>query len=223
MAHPTWLAYGFALLMLSISIYCIFRLVLANPLRRRNHYDVTVSHVLMGLAMAGMLVPGWNVVAPGLWEAIFAVIALCFFALSVRFVTAHGLMGSDDDHVHHISHYLIHMVMGCAMLYMYWLGMPITTTLRPMSMSGPVTSAGDPGLTFGLMAVLLASAVWQLDSISHFAPRQLVAVQTGAGVASPDDGGEGGDDGRPWLAPRLEIACHIAMCLTMAYMLVLMV
>ncbi len=28
---------------------------------------------------------------------------------------------------------------------------------------------------------------------------------------------------RPWLAPRLEISCHIAMCITMAYMLVLMV
>jgi hypothetical protein len=26
----------------------------------------------------------------------------------------------------------------------------------------------------------------------------------------------------PWLAPRLEGACHVAMCVTMGYMLVLM-
>ena len=38
----------------------------------------------------------------------------------------HGLRGTDDDHIHHLSHNLIHMVMSCAMLYMYWLGMPIT-------------------------------------------------------------------------------------------------
>ena len=32
----------------------------------------------------------------------------------------------------------------------------------------------------------------------------------------------GGRENRRWLAPRLEMGCHIAMCVAMAFMLVLM-
>ncbi len=226
MAHPTWLAYSFAVLMVSISVYCIGRLVLANSMGRRNHYDVNVSHVLMGIAMIGMLVPRWNKIPNGPWEVTFGIIAVYFLARSIRFVARHGVGGTSDDHVHHLSHYLIHMVMGFAMLYMYWLGMPITaSTGGSMSMSGPpANGAGDPGLTLLIIAVLLGSAVWQTDSIGRFAPqRQLVLSAVGGGVGGEGTGTSGGRDERPWLAPRLEIACHIGMCLTMGYMLVLMV
>ena len=37
MAHPTWLAYSFAVVMVAVSVYCIGRLALANRLGRRNH------------------------------------------------------------------------------------------------------------------------------------------------------------------------------------------
>jgi len=224
-AHPTWLAYGFAVLMVTVSVYCIGRLAVAKRWGRRNHYDVNISHVLMGLAMVGMLVPRWNVIPNALWELVFGIIALWFLALSVRFVRLHGVEGTDDDHVHHISHYLIHMVMACAMLYMYWLGMPITTSSGTSTsmMSGPPAGAGDPGLTLLIIAVLVGSAVWQLDSIGEFSPRRLAlsAVGGGAGGNDTDETRSGGEE--RWLAPRLEVACHIAMCLTMGYMLVLMV
>jgi hypothetical protein len=228
MAHPTWLAYGFAVIMVSVSIYCIGRLALARWLARRNHYAVNISHVLMGIAMVGMLVPRWNWIPSGLWEGIFGVISLYFLVMSARFVARHGVRGSDDDHVHHLSHNLIHMVMGCAMLYMYWLGMPITSSsTSAMSMSGPPSGAGDPGLTLIIIAILFASAIWQLDSIGRFSPAAQLAMTavggvdraaSGGGAAAPED-----DRQPPWLAPRLEVACHIAMCLTMGYMLVLMV
>lgn len=224
MSRPTWLAYGFAVLMVLVSVYCIGRLVLARRLGRLNHEDVNVSHVLMGVAMVGMLVPRWKVLPGGLWEVVFAVVALYFLARTVRFVARHGIKGTSDDHVHHISHYLIHMVMACAMLYMYWLGMPITLSSEStLSMSGPPSGAGDPGLTLFLIAVLFASAIWQLDSIDQFAPRQLaLATMSGrkstTAVAASNEKGQ-----QQFLAPRLEIACHIAMCLTMGYMLVLMV
>jgi hypothetical protein len=222
--HPTWLAYSFAVLMVSVSVYCIGRLALAPRLGRRNHIDVTVSHVLMGAAMVGQLVPRWRVFPEGLWELIFGVLSAYFLSVSVRFVIQHGLRGIDDDHVHHLSHNLVHMVMGCAMLYMYWLGSPITTTSNTsMSMSGPPVGAGDPSLTLFLIAVLLASAVWQLDSISRFSPRALTLSAVGGGTShNTGGGGESGGD-QPWLAPRLEVGCHVAMCLTMGYMLVLMV
>ena len=74
MAHPTWLAYGFAVLMVSVSVYCIGRLVWLGA-GRRNHCAVNISHVLMGVAMVGMLVPRWNVLPDGLWEVVFGIIA----------------------------------------------------------------------------------------------------------------------------------------------------
>jgi hypothetical protein len=229
MAYPAWLAYGFAVLMVSVSVYCIGRLAVAKRWRRRIRIDVNASHVLMGAAMVGMLVPRWKLLPGGLWEVVFGIIALWFLALGIRFVRQHGLAGTDDDHVHHLTHYLIHMVMACAMLYMYWLGMPITA--RPGTnvtmMSGPPAGVGDPGLTLLIIAVLLASAIWQLDAITEFSPRQLALsvageplVGTGT-VGGASDGGLGQTE-EPWLAPRLEMACHIAMCLTMGYMLVLM-
>lgn len=224
MPHPTWLAYGFAVLMVSVSAYCVGRLVLARRLGRLNHEDVNVSHVLMGVAMVGMLVPRWKVLPTGLWEVVFVITALYFLSRAIHFVARHGISGTNDDHVHHISHYLIHMVMGCVMLYMYWLGMPINSPSGlGMAMSGPPKGAGDPSLTLFLIVVLFASAIWQLDSIGQFAPRQLAVVTVGAEGAGGDVSGANESALQPFLAPRLEIACHIAMCLTMGYMLVLMV
>jgi Domain of unknown function (DUF5134) len=223
--HPTWLAYGFAVVMVTVSVYCLGRLAVARRWGRRNHNDVNVSHVLMGWGMVGMLVPRWNVVPNGLWELVFGVIVVWFLALSVRFVRLRGIEGTDEDHVHHLSHYLIHMVMACAMLYMYWLGMPISVPsgASDSMMSGPPSGAGDPALTLFLIAILIASAVWQLDSITEFSPRQLALSVVGSGTVGGGAGEPGSPGQRPWLAPRLEVACHIAMCVTMGYMLVLMV
>ncbi len=226
MPHPSWLAYGLAVLMVAVSVYCIARLVLFRRLGRRNHVDVNVSHVLMGFAMVGMLVPRWNVIPNAIWELVFGGIALYFLALSVQFVVKHGVRGTDGDHVSHLSHYSIHMVMGCAMLYMYWLGMPITAPSGTSSaMSGPPVGVGDPGLTLLIIAVLIASAVWQTDSMSQFSPARQLAMSGAGGGATvvPTAGRTSGVDERPWLAPRLEIGCHVAMCFTMAYMLILMV
>ena len=225
MAQPVGLAYGFCGVMAWVSGFCSVRLVLARRLGRQTHYDVNLSHVLMGVAMIGMLVPRWNAIPNGLWEIVFAVVALYFVALSVRFLAVHGIRGIDDDHVHHISHYLIHAVLACAMLYMYWLGMPITTTSgASMSMSGPPHGAGDPGLTLLLVSILVASAIWQLESIGEFARQPRVAVGAGGRAMGGALGkATEGDDDRPWLAPRLEIGDHIVMCITMAYVLVVMV
>ncbi|MGO9877466.1 MAG: DUF5134 domain-containing protein [Acidimicrobiia bacterium] len=236
MARPTWLGYGFAVLMVGVSVYCIGRLLVAKRWGRQNHYDVNVSHVLMGFAMVGMLVPRWNPIPNAVWVPVFVLITLWFFGLSARFVAAHGASGTDDAHVHHLSHFLVHGVMAAAMVYMYWVGVPATGPSGMMSM----TSAGGvpPGyliLSFFFVVVLFGSALWQLDAISRFAPQQLAfagASSSASGVRSggPSRGAVLIDDagdvsivgGERWLAPRLEMACHISMCLAMGYMLVLM-
>lgn len=224
MARPSWLAYGFAVLMVAVSVYCIGRLLLASRLGRRNHTAVNVSHVLMGIAMVFMLIPRWNFLPNGLWEITFSVMALYFLWRTVQVVARRGVSGITDDETHRVPHPLIHMVMACAMLYMYWLGMPLTGGGGgSMGMSGPPRGAGDPGLTLFIIAILVASAIWQLDSVERYSRPQLVATTvsssgTGGGVAQAS-----GTEGVPLLAPRLEILCHVAMCLTMGYMLVLMV
>ncbi len=226
MATPTWLAYGFAVLMVAVSVYCIGRCALANAMGRRNHYDVSVSHLLMGLAMIGMLVPRWSPVPVALWEVVFGIMAIYFLGLAASFIVRRGIRGTEGDERHHVSHYLIHMVMACAMLYMYWLGMPISPPSGTgMAMSGPPVGAGDPGLTLFIIVVLLASAIWQTDAASQVtASRQLALSAVGGGAVGSGEVrlGQDGDD-RPWLAPRLETCCHVAMCLTMGYMLILMV
>jgi hypothetical protein len=105
----SWLAYGIAVLMVTISIYCVLRIVLAAPMGRRNHHDINVAHLLMGLAMAGMFVPRWRVLPVGVWEVVFAAVGTYFLILSMRFVAQRGVAGVDDEHVHHVSHYAIHL------------------------------------------------------------------------------------------------------------------
>lgn len=224
MARPTWLAYGLVAVMVVAAVYSIGRLALANRLGRRDHVAVTTSHVLMGFAMVGMLVPRWSWIPAGAWEVVFGVITLYFLAAGVRFVAQHGLGGTERGHGHHLSHSLIHAVLSCAMLDMYWLGMPLTGSRGiEMAMSGPPTSAGDPGLTLLIVAILLGSAVWQLDAISRYSPASQLALRAAGGGAVGRALRSENADQRPWLAPRGEVAVHIAMCFTMGYMLVLMV
>src|SRR5271165_3878954 len=106
MTQPTFLGYGLAVVMVAVSTYCIGRLLAAKRWDRSNDYGVNVSHVLMGLAMAGMLVPQWNPVPDRFWIVAFCLVAAWFLVMSVRFVAEHGLSGSDEGHGHHISHYL---------------------------------------------------------------------------------------------------------------------
>ena len=86
--NPTWLAYSFAVVMVVVSLYCVGWLIAARARSRQNHMDVNVSHVAMGLAMAGMLVPRLKVLPDGVWEAVFVAIALWFTWHGVRFVGA---------------------------------------------------------------------------------------------------------------------------------------
>ena len=54
---PNWLGWLFAVVMLGTAAYCAVRLVVAWRSRRPTGYAVDLTHILMGSAMAGMLVP----------------------------------------------------------------------------------------------------------------------------------------------------------------------
>ena len=57
MTGPSWLADGFAGLMLLTAVYCAGRLAAARIQRRPTERDVDLVHALMGVAMAGLLTP----------------------------------------------------------------------------------------------------------------------------------------------------------------------
>jgi hypothetical protein len=170
-------------------------------------------------------------------EVIFAVSAAWFLAEAVRFALRYGLRGSDDDLHHHISHPLIHMLMAAAMVYMY-AAMASPASGSAMTAMGTGVAQGPAVVTLALILVLFGSAVWQLDTIDRFSPAQLrlssgTLGAAGAGWNLPRSSADEIDTDQPvpklgaaatrqMLTPRLEVLCHVVMCVTMGYMLILM-
>jgi hypothetical protein len=240
MSGPDWLNDLFAAAVVVVALYSLSRLIASRVWERPTHVDVDLAHVLMGTAMAGMFVAALNPIPNGVWEVAFGALALWFVGRSYRFVTQRGFEGQDDDHVHHLSHYLTHLVMTGAMLYMYAIATRPQGASKDtgMAMNGATGSTANfVGVPLVFLLVLLASGVWELDGIERFSPSRvpgglaLVGPRDSgwpaAGPLGPDPSFPNADTpgkrhpARPWLAPRLEAGCHIVMCVAMGYMLVL--
>jgi hypothetical protein len=230
---PTWVGEGFAAALIVVGGYCLARLVAVVPLDRQTHVDVNVGHVLMAVAMTGMLVPGWRTLPDGVWGAVFLAVGLWFLGRVAWIVTRHGIARLSGPDGLHARHYAVHAVMAFSMVYMDAVARTVPGGSGGGMAMGP--RVGVPSLTLLFMVVLLASAAWQLNGIQAFAagPRVVgagamagtsgLAVGERASVGAGAPSGPGTPEERPWLAPRLEVGCHIAMCLAMAYMLVLVV
>lgn len=244
MLQPTGLVDTLSGIMLFTSLYCAARLVAARVWRRPLHRDTNLAHMADGVAMAGMLDGTFRTLPNGAWDVVFGFFTLWFAARGARFLLRHGLGASDDDHVHHVSHYLSHLAMAGAMLYMFLEASPSgagseTGTMSAMGDAG--TTSNLTGLTLLLVLVLFASAVWHADGLTRYTTARPALVGAGVSVASPSTvtptttlttgatieattaavGGSGAGESQ-WLAPRLEMGCHIALCITMGYMLILL-
>jgi len=245
--QPTWLVDTLAGVMLVTSLYCAARLVAARVWKRALHRDTNLAHMADGVAMAGMLDGALRTLPNAAWDVVFGFFTLWFAARAARFVVGHGIGAVDHDNVHHLSHYLSHLAMGGAMLYMFLETSPsgAGSVAGGMSaMGGAGATSNLTGLTLVLVLVLFASAVWHADGLTRYTTTgptlvgagvpvtsgATVARSTGADFASTTpavgDAVHGGDasdaDQSQWLAPRLEMACHIALCVTMGYMLILL-
>ncbi len=219
MSTPSGLYYLFGVLMLAVAAYCTLLLVLSIVTSRPSGRDVEISHIFMGVAMAGMFVGQWAFGRSGVWELIFGVLMVWFIVESIQSVRRYGP---------HLPHALIHAVMSFAMLLMYWFPMASSASGMSMASSGPKL---DPGLAFLLAFVLFASAVFTLASpnkgASHFgshAPAYVMAAANGSSVSGTAKVGESS-------ALRIEDAVttgwlvdlsHVIMCLGMGFMLLLM-
>jgi hypothetical protein len=187
--RPTWLVDGLAGVMLVTAAYCLGRLVVARRFDRGTHVDVDVAHVAMGVAMAGMLVRSLRSLSPGVWEIVFAALAVWFVAQIVHFVARWGVRGLDEDHLHHASHYVTHLAMGLAMIYMF-VALPSTMGLTgngAMSDMGPVSGgASASGLPFVAAFVLLVAAVWYADGLTRFTRGRTAALPGPSGTAGSE-------------------------------------
>src|SRR5271170_7354327 len=108
---PSWLYYLFALLMLAVAAYCVTLLTLSVATSRPSGRDVEISHIFMGVAMAGMFVSQWSFGRSVVWEIIFGSLTIWFLVESVQSIRRFGL---------HLPHALIHATMNFTMLLMYW-------------------------------------------------------------------------------------------------------
>lgn len=160
---PAWLLDAFAALMLGVAAVSAARLAAARPWRRGSVViDTDVAHLLMAIAMAGMLTPRLGTLPDTAWEVICGLLAAWFavrVALDARANGARALAGG------HCAPHLVHSV---SMLYMFLAMAPTAAGAAGMNgmSSGPSMTLRYPALAFVFALVLAGYSVWDLDRLS---------------------------------------------------------
>ena len=220
MGGPAWLTGIFATASLAVAVYCAGRLIAARRWRRPTELDTDGAHVVMGVAMAGMLVSGLRTLPSTIWEAVFAAGAAWFGYRMLR--ARRGARPSPWR----TSHPLPHLVECGAMAFMFLIlpaAAPAEGTASGMSMTMTATESRFSFLTLPLAVFLFGYVVWLGDRVALHVP----ALAAATGDARPATGpgsssGSGSAATRYYLAPRCAVICKITMGITMGYMLILM-
>ena len=219
MGGPAWLTAIFAAASLAVAVYCAGRLVVARRGHRPTELDTDGAHVIMGVAMAGMLVSGLRTLPSAIWEVVFAAAAVWF---GYRMLQARRGAQSSPWRS---SHPLPHLVECAAMVFMFLI-LPAAAgaATSSVSMTMTATESRFSFLTLPLAVYLFGYVVWLGDRVTLHAPA--LALATAPASAGPRPGyGSGSpspEPARPYLAPRCAAICKITMGITMGYMLILM-
>ena len=219
MGGPAWLTAIFAAASLAVAVYCAGRLVVARRGHRPTELDTDGAHVIMGVAMAGMLVSGLRTLPSTIWEVVFAAAAMWF---GYRMLQARRGAQSSPWRS---SHPLPHLVECAAMVFMFLI-LPAAAgaAASSVSMTMTATESRFSFLTLPLAVYLFGYVVWLGDRVTLHAPA--LALATAPATAGPRPGYGSGSPGpepaHPYLAPRCAAICKITMGITMGYMLILM-
>ena len=233
MSGPAWLAGGLAVLMIAIAAYCACRLAVSRLHDRDTERDADGLHVLMGVAMAGMLEPRLTAVPGAAWSTVFGAGAAWFAWQAIR---AGGRVAADGRSATGMrcAHPAPHAIESAVMVYML---LPIGSWRSGhgpgMAMPGMSQGAttGNPAITLVLALFMLGYVLWAIDRLAGLS--RAAAVATAAATATARGTGVlgapaavsmayGHRPGRPALAPRAAACYKIAMAITMGYMLVMM-
>ena len=215
MGGPFWLSAIFAAMMLTVAVYCAGRLVAARRWRRPTELDTDGAHVVMGVAMAGMLVSSLRTPVPnGLWEAVFAVGAVWFGGQALR---ARKVTDASPWRCRHASPHLVECV---AMLYVFLLLPTSAAAVRNTAAGMGAMPLSPAASRFSFLALLMA--LFLLGYAVVLGDRLTVpAAGPSGGAAGLSGGCTVAGFGRPSLAPRCGVLCKMAMGVTMGYMLIL--
>jgi hypothetical protein len=265
---PPWILDILAGLMLLVAALSAGRLVAARAWAgSAGDADIDVAHLLMGVAMAGMLVASLTTLPNGVWDGVFAVLTAWFGWRVYRESRGEGVRVLAD------GHRMPHLVHSAAMLYMFAaLNAPAAAGGDGMSGMGGSSGMAMPTLSVPVVAFIFALwlsayVVLDLDCLSgpghahgsYFAAPALAGAGAGAGTgpvglattsaapggtgaseaAAPEQTADGSHPGgghgqvatgsasgsaRALLfSPQAAAACRIAMGVTMAFMLIIMI
>jgi len=246
-AGPSWLAGALAAVMISIAVYCSARLAASRLWHRPTAVDADGLHLVMGVAMAGMLVPQLRSLPGSAWEGMFG-IGAAWFAGRAVWARRGNPVGRWQ------CHYPVpHLVECGAMLYMLLAASgprpagPMTGMSMPAMSASPGAAGSFPALAVVLALFMLGYVVWTADRLTSKARAKTatttrstvsdhvrVLVTSGAPATTPQDAPDppgtsdavGDREERPAsvpaLAPRLAESYKIAMGIAMGYMLILM-
>lgn len=162
---PAWLLDVVAAVMLGVAALSAGRLAAARPWRRDGAViDTDVAHLLMAIAMAGMLTPRLRTLPDTAWEVIFGLLTAWFAVRVTRDARRNGVRALAGGHC------APHLVHSASMLYMF-LAMRAAAGAAPgaggMDMSG--TSAMTlryPTLALLFALILVGYSIWDLDQLS---------------------------------------------------------
>ena len=181
MSGPAWLTGGFAALMIMVAACCAGRLAVSRVRGKDTELDTDGLHVLMGVAMAGMLEPQLSPVPGTIWRAVFAAAAAWFAWQAIR--ARSGRPGGSR-----CAHPAPHAVECAAMVYML-----LPAGSRPsgrgpgMAMPGMNggAAAGNPALTLVLALFMLGYILWTIDRLAALSPARATATAHGTAAGSP--------------------------------------
>ena len=210
MTGPAWLAAALAAAMLLIAAGGVVRLAIWRLRGRAAEAEVDALHVLMGLAMAGMLEPRISPVPGDAWRVVFGAAAVWFACRAIRVRRQKHCAGGlhPDRGSWQCAHPAPHFVECGAMVYML---VPVgarghgpVMTMPGMAGAAP---AANPAVALVLALFMLGYVMWTADRLRARAAESGSAAGRTAGAA---------------LAPRAAACSKIAMSLAMGYMLLTM-
>ena len=163
---PAWILDILAALMLAVAAVSAARVATARPWRHGAVIaDTDVAHLLMAVAMAGMLVPGLGILPDVAWEVVFALLAAWFVVRVIADASTSGVRALAGGHC------APHLVHSGSMLYMF-----LAASLPAARAGGMGGMPGGPGsvtmalshptLALVFAFVLVGYAIWDLDQLS---------------------------------------------------------
>jgi hypothetical protein len=183
---PAWILDILAALMLTVAAVSAARLVAARPWQPGSVVvDTDVAHLLMAIAMAGMLTSSLTTLPAAAWEVIFGLMTAWFAVRVVLDARASGVRALAGGHC------APHLVHSAAMLYMFLaLGAPAAGAGAMGGMSGMSGGPGGamsldhPTIAFVFALILVGYSVWDLDQLSGRRYSQATAAVAVAGLGT---------------------------------------